>query len=124
MLVVLAACGAGASAVSRDPSSSPSALPPSNAIDAAFAAHVRTKGWAPNVPSNQDGAIAIDAQSFFDELASQPDDVVSIRNNLRNTAKDDSATQGTTEAQAQALLRFSVTTYCPNRLSMVQRAFG
>src|SRR4051812_19951602 len=81
LLMVLAACGAGASAVSRDPPSSPSAMPPSNAIDAAIATNVRAKGWAPDVPSHQDGALAIDAQSFCDEFASQPDDVVSRQNN-------------------------------------------
>ncbi len=124
VLLLLAACGAGASAVSRDTSSSPSAMPPENAIDATFAAHVRAKGWAPNVPSNQDGSIAIDAQSFCDELASQPADVVSIRNDLRNAALDDAAAHGIGKAQAQALLLFSVTTYCPDKLSMVQQAFG
>lgn len=123
LFIALAACGLGTNPVSREPSSPAPATPPANTKDAAFAAHVRASGWAPNVPANQDGAIAIDAQSFCDELASQPDDVNSVRNNMRNTAKDDSATRGTTGAQAQALLLFSARTYCPDKVSMVQRAF-
>lgn len=130
--LVVAAVLAGSAACSSAPGSpaSPSletnaiTQAPSNAKDAAFAKAVRTEGWAPNIPLIEDGGIATDAQGFCDDMASQPDDPGTVRNNLETTVKGSMESYGITEAPARALLIFSAQTYCPGKVAEFKHAMG